>query len=129
MVIKFIIFTVAVSVLVACDKPSPEQWRQKQHLPPEGFVGNAQKGGQLFHSMCAQCHGAAAKGSDRGPPLVHKVYNSKHHADIAFHWAVRDGVKQHHWKFGNMPPIAMSPEDTGHIIAYIRQKQREAGIK
>lgn len=118
-----------VLVLAACDKPSPEQWREKQHLPGPGFVADVKMGEQLFHSMCAQCHGATATGSPKGPPLVHKIYRPGHHADLAFHWAVRDGVRQHHWKFGDMPPIkGMSPEQVGHIVAYIRQKQQQAGI-
>lgn len=115
--------------LLACEQPNQQQWRERQHLPKEGFVANKIKGDQLFHSLCAQCHGTAAKGGEQGPPLVHKIYEPSHHADLAFHWAVRDGVRQHHWKFGNMPPIKdASPEDVGHIIAYIRGKQRAAGI-
>jgi hypothetical protein len=44
--------------------------------------------------------------------------------------AVRDGVKQHHWHFGNMPPQPeVTPEQTGHVIAYVRGLQRQAGIQ
>jgi hypothetical protein len=39
-------------------------------------------------------------------------------------------VRQHHWNFGNMTPIdRLTPEDAGHIIAYVRQKQRAAGVE
>lgn len=131
--LKFVIilltFPTLLIALVACNKPDQKEWRARQHLPEPGFIADANKGDPLFHTMCAQCHGAAAKGSHQGPPLVHSIYKSSHHADLAFHWAVRDGVVQHHWKFGNMPPIeGMSPNDVGHIIAYVRSKQREAGI-
>jgi hypothetical protein len=44
--------------------------------------------------------------------------------------AAGDGVKQHHWQFGDMPPQPnISPEEMGHIIAWVRQEQRRAGIK
>jgi hypothetical protein len=62
--------------------------------------------------------------------LVHPVYRLAHHSDLAFHLAIRNGVQQHHWHFGNMPPVqAMSPEQVEHIIAFVRQEQRRAGIE
>jgi hypothetical protein len=43
--------------------------------------------------------------------------------------AVNKGVRQHHWQFGNMPPITgVSPEEGGHIVAYVREEQRKVGI-
>jgi mono/diheme cytochrome c family protein len=114
---------------MACDKPSPEEVRKRQHLPGPDFVANVDKGNILFHNNCSQCHGLEGSGTDQGPPLVHKTYRPGHHSDLAFHWAVKDGVRQHHWKFGNMPPQPnISPEDAGHIVAYIRKMQRENGI-
>jgi mono/diheme cytochrome c family protein len=98
-------------------------------IPPMGFVGDPVKGKRFYEASCAVCHGPAASGTRSGPPLVHRIYEPGHHADIAFYWAVRDGVVQHHWSYGNMPPIqGLSGEDVGHIIAYIRGLQREAGI-
>lgn len=124
--------TVAVAVVIlvtACDKPDPEQVRARQHLPAPGFVADAKQGSQLFLANCARCHGAVGKGTDQGPPLVHPVYRPGHHADLTFHWAVSRGIKQHHWQFGNMPPLpGVSPEEVGHIIAYVRAEQRKAGI-
>ncbi len=71
-----------------------------------------------------------AKDLIKGPPLIHDIYRPGHHADLSFHWAVKDGTKQHHWHFGDMPPIAdVSPEQVGHIIAYVRREQRRAGIR
>ena len=76
-----------------------------------------------------RCHGKAAQGSDQGPPLVNDIYKPNHHADQAFRWAVKDGVTQHHWHFGNMPPIPnATPDDVAHIIVYIRQKQEISGL-
>ncbi len=126
---KTIIFLLGL-VLMACDKPTPEELRKKQHLPDKGFVANIETGNHLFHKNCSRCHGNGATGTEHGPPLVDNIYRSSHHADLTFHWAVKGGVKQHHWQFGNMPPIEnLSPNDVGHIIAYIRKQQRRAGIK
>jgi len=130
---RFIIagFLVGSAVLIAgCEQPNPEQLRQQQHLPGADFVANTQQGEDLFRKNCANCHGDAATGTNQGPPLVHKVYNPGHHADLAFHRAAKNGVKQHHWHFGDMPPIpAVSPQQVGHIIAYVRREQRRAGIR
>ncbi len=87
-------------------------------------------GKSIYISKCAACHGQGGAGSNQAPPLVHKIYKPGHHADYSFHRAVTSGVRSHHWSFGNMPAIAgVSPEDTDHIIAYIRQQQRLAGIR
>lgn len=116
--------------LVACDSLDPESIRKRQHLPGKDFVADVQLGESQFSTNCSRCHGQTGKGSAYGPPLVDKVYRASHHADIAFHWAVKDGVKQHHWNFGDMPPVSnVSPEEVGHIIAYIRQQQRISGIQ
>ncbi|MFV2035296.1 MAG: cytochrome c, partial [Halocynthiibacter sp.] len=56
-----------------------------------------------FNTSCARCHGVNAAGTDKGPPLVHDIYNPGHHADEAFFRAVKNGVPQHHWPYGNMP--------------------------
>ncbi len=91
--------------------------------PPES-------GAQLFASRCAGCHGRSASGSDKGPPLVHQIYEPGHHADASFYQAVRQGVKSHHWSFGNMMPIpGISDKQIGQIVTYVRNLQVENGIK
>ena len=98
-------------------------------LPPEDFAADPEAGRSLFQSNCMQCHGEEARGTDQGPPLIHRIYEPSHHPDITFHRAVALGVHQHHWEFGEMPPVAgVSGEDTAHIIAWIRQEQRAVGI-
>jgi len=128
---RYLITLILISLfLVACDNLDPESIRKRQHLPGKDFVADAKQGESLFTTNCARCHGSAGKGTQQGPPLVDKVYRPGHHADITFHWAVKDGVKQHHWKFGDMPPLKnISPETVGHIIAYIRKQQSISGIK
>jgi mono/diheme cytochrome c family protein len=113
-------------VLSACDVPGPEQRRQAMHLPPPGFKGDAVKGEAAFQQYCTTCHGSRGQ----GPPLIHKIYRPAHHADLSFHMAAGDGVKQHHWQFGDMPSQPdVTPEEMAHIISYIRREQQRADIK
>lgn len=83
----------------------------------------------LFDANCAACHGSNASGSDQGPPLIHRIYEPSHHGDMAFVLAARQGVRAHHWRFGNMPAIESVTEgEVVHITAYIRALQRANGI-
>lgn len=99
--------------------------------PPIAAPARAiQNGTTLFAKNCAGCHGAGAVGSDKGPPLVHKIYEPSHHDDGSFHRAVRQGVRPHHWSFGAMPPISgVSDDEAGRIISHVRKLQRAAGIQ
>ncbi len=83
-----------------------------------------------FNTFCSRCHGPQGQGgTNQGPALVHKIYEPNHHADMAFQRAAAQGVRAHHWKFGNMPKIeGVAPEDVSQVIAYIRWLQRQAGI-
>jgi len=88
------------------------------------------RGALLFAANCAACHGQEGIGSNQGPPLIHRIYEPSHHDDFSFYRAVSSGSPQHHWQFGDMPPVpAVRIEDIGHIIAYVRQQQRRAGIE
>ena len=119
-----------ILLLVACDSDPSKRDVNPFHLPPEGFVGDPNKGAVLFRENCSSCHGRVGGGSNQGPPLVHKTYNSSHHADLAFNLAVKNGVRRHHWRYGDMPPLpSVSPEAVGHIVTYVRVLQHRAGIK
>ncbi len=87
-------------------------------------------GEKAFNSNCAVCHGVNAAGQQgKGPPLIHKIYEPSHHSDMSFVLAAKQGVRQHHWSFGNMPPIAgVSDQDIQSVISYVRAVQRENGI-
>ena len=88
------------------------------------------EGERLVTESCARCHGALARGTDTGPPLVHIIYEPSHHADFAFQRAAQMGVAAHHWRFGNMPPVpGVTPGDVEQITAYVRWLQRQAGIE
>ena len=116
-------------VLAALSPPGMAQgWDVPQ--PSSGLMPNPNVGKPLYEKNCAACHGAALNGSDKGPPLVHKVYEPSHHSDIAFQIAARHGMRAHHWKFGDMPPVAgVSADEVAHITAYVRMLQRRAGIR
>jgi mono/diheme cytochrome c family protein len=87
------------------------------------------KGEVLFNTHCATCHGQRAAGTDHGPSFLSNIYEPNHHADASFQLAVRNGVRSHHWPFGNMPPIdGVSEADVNDIVGYIRWLQRQAGI-
>ncbi|GAB3551813.1 hypothetical protein GCM10027343_36450 [Noviherbaspirillum agri] len=97
--------------------------------PSAGLMPNPALGKKLYAANCTSCHGADLKGSDKGPSMLHKVYEPSHHSDIAFQLAAKNGVRAHHWKFGDMPPVpAVTPDDVAHITAFIRVEQRKAGI-
>lgn len=86
-------------------------------------------GEEKFNKFCSPCHGDRAKGTDHGPPLVHKIYEPNHHGDFAFQRAAAQGVRAHHWHFGNMPKIeGVTPDEVTEIIRYVRWLQRQAGI-
>lgn len=94
-------------------------------LSPEGTMGK-----RAFDAVCADCHGDNAAGKmGIAPPLIHKIYEPSHHGDMAFEMAAANGVRAHHWTFGDMPPQpGVTRADVTSIIAYIREIQRANGI-
>ncbi|MCG6872961.1 MAG: cytochrome c [Gammaproteobacteria bacterium] len=97
---------------------------------PEAVARPATDSGAAdFQRRCAECHGLQANGTDHGPPLVHRIYEPGHHSDDSFYRAVREGVRQHHWPFGDMPPVAGVPdEEIARIVTWVRGLQRANGI-
>ena len=70
-----------------------------------------------------------AEGSDKGPPLVHRIYQPSHHSDFAFVRAVTLGVPRHHWRFDSMPAQSqVKREEITVIIRYIRELQKANGV-
>ncbi len=89
----------------------------------------ARHGARAFARNCTACHGDNAAGSDQGPPLIHKIYEPGHHGDGAIVRAITQGVRGHHWPFGNMPrQPQVTRDETRAIIAYLREVQRANGI-
>ncbi len=93
------------------------------------LTGEAVAGKLAFEANCASCHGNKASGTKSGPPLMHDIYNPGHHPDGAFYSAVKQGVPQHHWPFGNMPAQPqVTDEQIALIVKYIRELQAVNGI-
>jgi len=94
------------------------------------IIGAAILGETAFNAKCAACHGTSAAGRlGVAPPLIHKTYEPSHHGDMAFIMAAQNGVKSHHWPFGDMPPVeGLTNGDIKNIIAYVRLVQRANGI-
>lgn len=97
---------------------------------PTDLSANAQIGKRAFEAKCAECHGTNAAGQNGvAPPLVHKIYEPSHHSDMAFVLAARNGVRSHHWNFGNMPPVkGLTDADVKMITQFVRELQEANGI-
>lgn len=88
------------------------------------------EGDVLYQANCALCHGADLRGTDLGPSHLSVVYQPGHHGDGAFALAAINGVRAHHWDFGDMAPIpGLSQEDMDQIIAFVRETQRIDGFE
>ncbi len=106
-----------------------QQTAQQSPIATPGLSLAALAGKPVFDQKCAECHGDQGKGSDKGPPLIHRIYNPGHHADLSFFLAVRKGVRSHHWNFGDMPPQPeVTEEQVAAILRYIREEQVANGI-
>ena len=101
------------------------QVKLPSELSPQAAIGK-----NIFETKCSECHGENAAGrNDIAPPLVHKIYEPGHHSDMAFVLAAQNGVRAHHWKFGNMPKIeGLTQGDVKMVAAYVRELQRANGI-
>ncbi len=121
---------VAVSIFVTgCDLADKKVLEMMQ-LPGADFDANLVYGRSLFDTNCATCHGPGGGGTAKGPPLVERIYRPGHHGDVSFYVAVERGVRQHHWRFGDMPAIdGLTTDDVGHIVAYVRDEQGRANIR
>jgi mono/diheme cytochrome c family protein len=114
-------------VVAGCGSGDDQVARRLASLPPT--PAEHRTGEQLYDRNCAPCHGDNTRGTDKGPPLAHRVYVPSHHSDQAFYLAARNGVAAHHWRFGNMPAQPqVSESDVAAIVAYVRWVQREAGV-
>ena len=125
------VLAVAGGAFYALSAGSPQETRQE--VSETTFVmpalsAEAQEGERYFNAVCAACHGQNGLGTTQGPPLVHDIYNPGHHADMAFLMAAQNGVRAHHWRFGNMPPQQVTRGEVARIVTYIRELQLANGI-
>ncbi len=98
---------------------------------PGTLSAQAELGQKIYEANCAACHGLNAAGQEGiAPPLVHVIYEPGHHGDESFQRAVALGVRAHHWRFGDMPPVeGLSRRDVAAIVAYVRELQQANGIR
>ena len=130
------VLTLLLSAIVGCGEESTPQYETRESGGTErvsesepALSNTARAGEELFNANCSVCHGMNASGTSQGPTLIDRIYHPGHHPDFSFRNAVSNGVAQHHWVFGNMPPVAgVSSEDVGKIICYVREIQRANGI-
>jgi len=84
------------------------------------------KGQLLYEKYCSSCHGIDLNGSGKGPPLLHPFYKPSHHGDKAFYRAALQGTRQHHWEFGDMPPVeGMTRKKMDSLVPYVRYYQQQ----
>ena len=98
---------------------------------PATLSSETKAGQQAFAASCASCHGTDAEGrAGIAPPLIHKIYEPSHHGDMAFVLAARNGVRAHHWPFGNMAPVpGLTDPELAGIIRFVREVQVANGIR
>ncbi|MFC2153614.1 c-type cytochrome [Actinomycetota bacterium] len=91
---------------------------------------DAAAGEPLYQQHCAACHGSDLRGTAAGPSHLSIVYEPNHHGDATFALAIRNGARQHHWNFGDMPPVqGLTDNQIASITAYVRDQQRTHGFE
>jgi mono/diheme cytochrome c family protein len=82
-----------------------------------------------YEARCATCHGKTGGGTDRGPTFISRIYHPGHHGDAAFLIAPKQGVRAHHWGFGDMPPVpGVTDAELQSILRYVRAVQKANGV-
>lgn len=130
------VLALLLTVMVGCGDESTPQYETRESggaervsEPEVALSDTARAGEELFNANCSVCHGINASGTSQGPTFIDRIYHPGHHPDFSFRNAVSNGVTQHHWVFGNMPPVdGVSSEEVDKIICYVREVQRANGI-
>jgi mono/diheme cytochrome c family protein len=92
--------------------------------------GDLALGEAVYQDNCARCHGEDLRGTDEGPSHLSQVYEPGHHPDAAFEAAIAQGSTQHHWEFGDMPPVeGLDADEVAAVIAYVRSVQDAEGFE
>jgi len=87
-------------------------------------------GAAVYQQYCAECHGVDLRGTDKGPSQLSIIYEPNHHGDYAYRVAIRDGTREHHWWFGDMPPVEdITDLEIEKVISFIRAEQQRLGFE
>jgi mono/diheme cytochrome c family protein len=90
---------------------------------------SVEQGLVVFAGECARCHGRLARGTGRGPNLIHPDYGPGVRSDAQFRRAVREGMPAR-GGYGAMPPSpSMSERRLERMITFLRELQRANGIR
>jgi len=117
-------------ILMSACSGSKTEVSQNQAVSSATVPAEYAKGEALFNTYCAQCHGPRASGTNHGPTFISRIYEPNHHGDAAFQMAAMNGVRAHHWNFGDMPKVqGVTPPEVDEIIRYVRWLQHQAGIE
>ena len=120
----FVAAVLVALVAAACSSSTPETGISPQD--PDLVA----RGESLYQASCASCHGEDLRGTDTGPSHLSIVYEPNHHGDVSFVLAARNGVRAHHWRFGDMAPIpGLGDDDLVAIVAFVREQQRLHGFE
>ena len=87
-------------------------------------------GAAVYQQYCAECHGVDLRGTDKGPSQLSIIYEPNHHGDYAYRVAIREGTREHHWWFGDMPPVeGITDLEIEKVISFIRAEQERLGFE
>ena len=114
----------AAVIVVACADNTAEE------VEPAGASPVGDLGAEVYANSCASCHGADLRGTDKGPSQLSIVYEPNHHPDDSYRSAIANGARQHHWSFGDMPPVeGLDDEEVEAVIGFIRSEQQRQGFE
>jgi mono/diheme cytochrome c family protein len=89
-----------------------------------------QQGGVAFSTECAHCHGRTARGTERGPNLIHPDYGAAKRSDAQFRRAIREGLTARQAGYQDMPGAPEMPRrKLDRLVNFLREVQRTAGIR
>ncbi|NRP47788.1 MULTISPECIES: cytochrome c [unclassified Marinobacterium] len=121
----FLVFIASAAVTAKADHREGHVDVQVGELSQRAAYGQ-----QVFNETCAACHGNNGAGTLKGPPLIHDIYNPGHHSNQAIISAIKNGVRQHHWPYGDMPAQEkIGFAKTMAVIEFIREVQVQNGVE